>query len=46
MTVNEIARIAGITRGGMYFYFGSKQEVVTALVASTVRRYARNRQPH
>ena len=37
MTVNEIARAAGITSGGMYFYFGSKQEVVTALVARTVQ---------
>lgn len=36
MTVNDIARGAGITRGALYFYFGSKQEVVTALVARTV----------
>ncbi|UOZ05542.1 TetR family transcriptional regulator [Amycolatopsis sp. WQ 127309] len=30
------AQGAGITRGALYFYFGSKQEVVTALVARTV----------
>ncbi len=36
MTVGDIARGAGITRGALYFYFGSKQEVVTALVARTV----------
>ncbi|MGW4443962.1 TetR/AcrR family transcriptional regulator [Streptomyces sp. NPDC004682] len=36
MTVAGIARGAGITRGALYFYFGSKQEVVAALVARTV----------
>lgn len=36
MTVGDIAEGAGITRGALYFYFGSKQEVVTALVARTV----------
>lgn len=36
MTVGDIAQGAGITRGALYFYFGSKQEVVTALVARTV----------
>lgn len=36
MTVGDIAQGAGITRGALYFYFGSKQEVVTALVAQTV----------
>ncbi|MGW8375432.1 TetR/AcrR family transcriptional regulator [Streptomyces sp. ODS28] len=36
MTVGDIAQGAGITRGSLYFYFGSKQEVVTALVARTV----------
>ncbi|WP_369211404.1 TetR/AcrR family transcriptional regulator [Streptomyces flavofungini] len=36
MTVGDIAAGAGITRGALYFYFGSKQEVVTALVARTV----------
>ncbi|MFE3598376.1 TetR/AcrR family transcriptional regulator [Streptomyces sp. NPDC059142] len=36
MTVADIAQGAGITRGALYFYFGSKQEVVTALVARTV----------
>jgi hypothetical protein len=37
MTVNEIAEAAGITRGALYFYFASKQAVVTALVARTVQ---------
>ncbi|MQY10035.1 HTH-type transcriptional regulator EthR [Streptomyces sp. RB5] len=36
VTVGDIARGAGITRGALYFYFGSKQEVLTALVARTV----------
>ncbi|WP_030185308.1 TetR/AcrR family transcriptional regulator [Streptomyces sp. NRRL S-813] len=36
MTVGDIAQGAGITRGALYFYFGSKQEVVRALVARTV----------
>lgn len=36
MTVGDIAQGVGITRGALYFYFGSKQEVVTALVAQTV----------
>jgi AcrR family transcriptional regulator len=36
MTVGDIAQGAGITRGALYFYFGSKQEVITALVARTV----------
>jgi TetR/AcrR family transcriptional regulator, ethionamide resistance regulator len=36
MTVGDIAQGAGITRGALYFYFGSKQEVVAALVARTV----------
>jgi AcrR family transcriptional regulator len=36
MTIGDIAQDAGITRGALYFYFGSKQEVVTALVARTV----------
>ncbi|WP_019356498.1 TetR/AcrR family transcriptional regulator [Streptomyces sp. AA1529] len=35
-TVGDIAQGAGITRGALYFYFGSKQEVVAALVARTV----------
>ncbi|MGV0850387.1 TetR/AcrR family transcriptional regulator [Mycolicibacterium phlei] len=33
MTVGDIAQAAGLTRGALYFYFGSKQEVLTALVA-------------
>lgn len=36
MTVEAIARGAGISRGSLYFYFGSKQEVLTALVARTM----------
>jgi AcrR family transcriptional regulator len=36
MTVGDIAQGAGITRGALYFYFGSKQDVVAALVARTV----------
>jgi len=36
MTIADIAQGAGITRGALYFYFGSKPEVVTALVARTV----------
>jgi TetR/AcrR family transcriptional regulator, ethionamide resistance regulator len=36
MTVADIAQGAGITRGALYFYFGSKYEVVTGLVARTV----------
>ncbi|WP_197376107.1 TetR/AcrR family transcriptional regulator [Mycolicibacterium baixiangningiae] len=35
MTVNDIAAAAGITRSALYFYFGSKQDVVTALVRRT-----------
>ncbi|MFI9381803.1 TetR/AcrR family transcriptional regulator [Kutzneria sp. NPDC052558] len=38
MTVESIAKGAGILRGSLYFYFGSKQEVLTALVARTVAR--------
>ena len=38
MTVGEIAEAAGgITRGALYFYFASKQDVLTALVARTVQ---------
>lgn len=37
MTIGEIAESIGITRGALYFYFGSKQEVLTALVARTVQ---------
>lgn len=37
MTMAEIAAGTGITRGALYFYFGSKPEVVTALIARTVR---------
>lgn len=36
MTIAEIAEGAGITRGALYFYFGSKPEVITALFARTV----------
>jgi AcrR family transcriptional regulator len=37
MTVGDIAEAAGITRGALYFYFASKQDVLTALVARTVQ---------
>jgi AcrR family transcriptional regulator len=36
ITVEAIARGAGISRAALYFYFGSKQEVLAALVARTV----------
>src|SRR4051812_1374992 len=36
MTVESIATGAGISRASLYFYFGSKQEVLTALVARTM----------
>lgn len=36
ITVEAIARGAGITRNALYFYFASKQEVFTALVRRTV----------
>nr|WP_202506103.1 TetR/AcrR family transcriptional regulator [Amycolatopsis rubida] len=36
MTVATIAQDAGITRGALYFYFGSKNEVLAALVERTV----------
>lgn len=38
MTVADIAHRAGIGRAGLYFYFGSKEEAVTALVARTVEQ--------
>jgi AcrR family transcriptional regulator len=37
MTVGGIAEAAGITRGALYFYFASKQDVLIALVARTVQ---------
>ncbi|WP_031466792.1 TetR/AcrR family transcriptional regulator [Sciscionella sediminilitoris] len=36
MTVETIAKAAGITRGALYFYFGSKNDVLAALVERTV----------
>ncbi|GAB3569152.1 TetR/AcrR family transcriptional regulator [Amycolatopsis endophytica] len=36
MTVETIAKAAGITRGAFYFYFGSKNDVLAALVQRTV----------
>ncbi|MCP2267039.1 TetR/AcrR family transcriptional regulator [Promicromonospora thailandica] len=36
MTVATIAQAAGITRAALYFYFGSKHDVVAALVERTV----------
>jgi TetR/AcrR family transcriptional regulator, ethionamide resistance regulator len=35
MTVETIATAAGITRGALYFYFGSKNDVLAALVNRT-----------
>ncbi len=40
MTVESIARGAGITRNAFYFYFASKQDVLTALVRRTVEQIA------
>ena len=37
MTVGDIAAAAGLTRGALYFYFASKQDVLIALVARTVQ---------
>jgi len=37
MTVSDIAEAAGMTRGALYFYFASKQDVLVALVARTVQ---------
>jgi AcrR family transcriptional regulator len=37
LTVGDIAEAAGITRGALYFYFASKQDVLIALVARTVQ---------
>jgi AcrR family transcriptional regulator len=36
MTISNIAEGAGITRGALYFYFGSKPEVITALFSRSV----------
>lgn len=36
MTMADIAERAGISRGALYFYFGSKQDVLTGLFARTV----------
>jgi len=36
MTIADVADGAGITRGALYFYFGSKQEIITALFARCV----------
>jgi AcrR family transcriptional regulator len=38
MTVETIATAVGITRGAFYFYFGSKNDVLAALVERTVAR--------
>lgn len=37
LTVEAIARKAGISRGSLYFYFGNKHEVLAALVERTMR---------
>jgi AcrR family transcriptional regulator len=39
-TVEELAKGAGLSRASLYFYFGSKQDVVTGLVARTVATLA------
>lgn len=36
ITVESLATAAGITRGSFYFYFGSKDEVLAALVARAI----------
>lgn len=36
MTVSGIAESVGITRGALYFYFASKEDVLVALVSRTV----------
>ncbi|WP_329458601.1 TetR/AcrR family transcriptional regulator [Streptomyces sp. NBC_01497] len=36
MTVEDIAKGAGISRGSLYFYFDSKQDVLAGLVARTM----------
>ncbi|SDO43004.1 TetR/AcrR family transcriptional regulator [Actinacidiphila guanduensis] len=36
VTVDAIAKGAGISRAAVYFYFGSKQDVLAALVARTM----------
>jgi TetR/AcrR family transcriptional regulator, ethionamide resistance regulator len=38
MTVGDIAEAAGVTRGALYFYFASKEDVLVAMVARTVAR--------
>ncbi|WP_033293960.1 TetR/AcrR family transcriptional regulator [Amycolatopsis jejuensis] len=40
VTVESLARAAGITRNALYFYFGSKRDVLTALVGRTVEEIA------
>jgi TetR/AcrR family transcriptional regulator, ethionamide resistance regulator len=37
MTVGDISTAAGVTRSALYFYFASKEDVLIALVARTVR---------
>ncbi|MEH3141617.1 MAG: helix-turn-helix domain containing protein [Mycobacterium kyogaense] len=37
MTVGDIAQAAGLTRAALYFYFGSKHDVLAALVARTAQ---------
>jgi AcrR family transcriptional regulator len=38
LTVESLARAAGITRGSFYFYFGSKDDVLAALVGRTMAK--------
>lgn len=42
VTVESLATAAGITRGAFYFYFGSKDEVLAALVARTITALTRD----
>jgi AcrR family transcriptional regulator len=36
LTVESLSRAVGITRGAFYFYFGSKDDVLAALVGRTM----------
>lgn len=36
MTIGDIAAAVGITRGALYFYFASKEDILVALVSRTV----------
>ncbi len=38
VSMNELARAAGMTKGGVYFHFASKEEVFTAMVEEELDR--------